>query len=40
MKHWQWIAKTERSGLLTRIAVTESVTLCADEKLTALLEWE
>jgi hypothetical protein len=31
----------KRSGLLTRIAATESVTLlCADEKLTAFLELE
>jgi hypothetical protein len=31
----------ERSGLQTRIAATESVSLCgADEKLTAFLELE
>jgi len=37
-----WILKDEQSGLQTRIAVTESVSLCvrADEKLTAFLELE
>ena len=34
-----WIAKSERSGLLTRIAVMGGVSvLHADEKLTAFLE--
>jgi len=36
-----WIQKGEQSGLLTRIAATESVSLCTpDEKLTAFLELE
>jgi hypothetical protein len=30
----------ERSGLQTRIAAMESVSLCADEKLTAFVELE
>ena len=37
-----WIPTGERSGLLTRIATMESVTLCtrmrADEKVTAFME--
>jgi hypothetical protein len=32
------IPKAEQSGLQTRIATTESVSLRADEKLTAFLE--
>jgi hypothetical protein len=32
------IPKAEQSGLLMRIATTESVSLRADEKLTAFLE--
>jgi len=33
-------SKAERSGSLTRIAATESVSLCAEEKLTAFVELE
>ena len=33
-------APDEQSGLQKRIATTESISLCADEKLTALLELE
>ena len=29
---WRWIVTAERSGLLTRIATTESVSLCARVK--------
>ncbi len=36
-----WILAGERSGLLTRIAAMESVSLCVpDEKLTAFVELE
>jgi hypothetical protein len=37
MKYWEII---ERSGLQTRIPATESISLCADEMLTAFLELE
>jgi hypothetical protein len=47
MRDWSWAASQssiptgERSGLRTRIAATESVSLVrADEKLTAFLELE
>jgi hypothetical protein len=33
-----WIPRAEKSGLLTHIAATESISLCADEKLTAFME--
>jgi len=32
--------RDEQSGLLTRIAATESVSLCADEKLAEFVESE